>query len=249
MIIIKTKDEIDKIRHSCAIVAEILEVMNEWIVPGISTEELDRRAEELILKKGAKPAFKGYKGYPKSICASLNDVVVHGIPDRMTLKEGDIISIDVGVIKNGYFGDSARTYAVGQVDDKAKKLMRVTHEALMLSIEKASKNNKLQDISAAVQQHAEKHGFSIVRDFVGHGIGRDLHEDPPVPNFGTPGYGPKLEVGMVLAIEPMVNEGRPEVKIDKDGWTARTKDGKRSAHFEHSVAVTEEGPVILSKVA
>jgi methionyl aminopeptidase len=175
--------------------------------------------------------------------------VVHGIPNATKLRDGDIISVDIGVIREGFFGDSARTFAVGKIDSSAKQLLQVTQEALQLSIEKANKNNHLQDISAAVQRHVEKFGFSIVRDFVGHGIGRDLHEDPPIPNFGMPGYGPKLEVGMVLAIEPMVNEGKPEVKIDKDGWTARTKDGKRSAHFEHSVAITESGPVILSKVA
>jgi methionyl aminopeptidase len=249
MIILKSNDEISKIRSSCEIVAEILSAMEEWIQPGVSTEELDRMAEEMMLKRGSKPAFKGYKGYPKSICASINDVVVHGIPNATKLRDGDIISVDIGVIREGFFGDSARTFAVGKIDSSAKQLLQVTQEALQLSIEKANKNNHLQDISAAVQRHVEKFGFSIVRDFVGHGIGRDLHEDPPIPNFGMPGYGPKLEVGMVLAIEPMVNEGKPEVKIDKDGWTARTKDGKRSAHFEHSVAITESGPVILSKVA
>lgn len=248
MIILKSKDEINKIRASCTIAAEVLQSIEAMVTPGVSTDELDRFAEEMIISKGGKPAFKGYKGYPKSICTSVNDVVVHGIPNGQRLKAGDIISIDVGVYKDGFYGDSARTYPVGNIDPAAKKLLDVTRTALHKSIEKANKDSNLQDISATIQQYAEKHGFSIVRDFVGHGIGRDLHEDPPIPNFGRPGFGPKLEVGMVLAIEPMVNEGVAGVKVDKDGWTARTQDGKRSAHFEHSVAVTEQGPVILSEV-
>ncbi len=248
MIILKSAEEIERIRCCCAIVAEVLQALEEMIHPGVTTAELDAFAAELIRKRGAKAAFKGYKGYPKSTCTSVNDVVVHGIPGDETLKESDIISVDIGVYKDGFYGDSARTYAVGDIDEKAERLLAVTEAALAKAIEKIQVGNHLQDISATIQNYAEEQGFSVVRDFVGHGIGRDLHEDPPIPNFGKAGYGPSLEEGMVFAIEPMINEGKAAVKIDKDGWTARTRDGKRSAHFEHSVAVTAQGPWVLSEV-
>jgi methionyl aminopeptidase len=246
MIILKNPGEIQKIERACRIVAEVLAEVEAAIRPGVRTRDLDELAEAALTRRGARPAFKGYKGYPATLCTSINDVVVHGIPGEETLKEGDIVSVDLGVVKDGFYGDAAKTYAVGKIDKTSEMLLKTTSQALRLGIEKACPFNNLEDISWSVQEHVEGRGFSVVRDFVGHGIGRDLHEEPPVPNFGAPGRGPKLRAGMVLAIEPMVNVGGPEVRIEKDGWTARTQDGKRSAHFEHCVAVTERGPKVLS---
>ena len=239
-------------REAGRIVAEVHELMRENIAPGITTRELDRIAEELIRSRGAEPAFKGYRvggrTYPATICASIDDVVVHGIPSERELVEGQIISIDVGTFKDGYCGDGAKTYAVGEIDDEKKRLMEVTLKALEAAIDKARIGNRLGDISAAVQQIVEQNGFSVVRDMVGHGIGRKMHEDPQVHNFGTPGTGMLLKKGLVLAIEPMVNAGGYRINFKPDGWTTVTADGLPSAHFEHSVAITGNGPDILTLV-
>ncbi len=249
MIFLKSLWEIEKMRRSNAIVAEVLARLRETIKPGITTLELDRLAENLCRKKGAKPAFKGYRGYPFSLCVSINEEVVHGFPSKKrVLKEGDIVSLDFGVLYDGYYGDAAITVPVGEISERAKRLLRVTEEALYKGIEQAVVGKRLGDISSAIQRYVEAHGYSVVRQFVGHGIGRALHEDPQVPNFGKPGRGIKLKEGMVLAIEPMVNEGTYEVEILADGWTAVTKDRKLSAHFEHTVAITQNGPEILSRV-
>jgi methionyl aminopeptidase len=246
MVIIKSSREIEQLKRSNAMVAEVFEKLRGMIVPGITTKELDQVAEEYILLKGARPAFKGYRGFPATLCISINDEVVHGIPGQRRLKEGDIVSLDVGVNYIGYFGDAAITLPVGEVDPEAKRLLEITKKALYIGIEKAKAGNRLFDISYAIQSWVESHGFSVVRDFVGHGIGRDLHEEPQIPNFGTPHQGPRLEKGMVLALEPMVNEGTHEVKVLSDGWTVVTADGKRSAHFEHTIAITDDGAEILS---
>ena len=246
MIIIKSPREIEQLKKSNAIVAEVFEKLKGMVSPGITTKELDQVAEEYILSKGGHPAFKGYKGFPATLCISINEEVVHGIPGQRRLKEGDIVSLDVGVDFVGYFGDAAITFPVGEVDPEAKRLLEVTEKALSLGIEKAKAGNRLFDISNAIQSWVESHGFSVVRDFVGHGIGRDLHEEPQIPNFGSPHQGPRLEKGMVFALEPMVNEGTYEVKILSDGWTVITADGKRSAHFEHTIAITAKGAEILS---
>ncbi len=246
MIILKSPEEIQKMGECNAIVAEVLSGLQERVKPGVSTAELDRFAEELTRKRGARPAFKGYGGFPFALCASINSEVVHGFPSDGLLKEGDIVSLDYGAFYNGFYGDSAITVAVGKVSTSATKLMQVTEEALYRGIEMARAGNRLGDVSSAVQGHAESAGFSVVRDYVGHGIGKGLHEDPPVPNFGVSGRGVKLRDGMVIAIEPMVNEGTYAVKVKPDGWTVVTEDGGLSAHFEHTVAVTEDGPVILS---
>lgn len=235
-------------RASSAIVAEILEEIRVSIKPGLSTMELNRESERLCEKKGAVPAFKGYRGYPYSLCTSVNEQVVHGMPSRRLLNEGDIVSLDFGVLFDGYFGDAAITVPVGLVSSEAKFLMDVTEKALYLGIEKATCNNNLHDISFAIQDYVESKGFSVVRKFVGHGIGKSLHEEPQVPNFGKPGRGPRLKPGMVLAIEPMVNAGGSEVEILPDKWTAVTKDGSLSAHFEHCIAVRDDGVEILSKI-
>jgi methionyl aminopeptidase len=227
-------------------VAEVFERLKGMIVPGITTKELDQVAEEYILLKGARPAFKGYRGFPATLCISVNEEVVHGIPSQRRLKEGDIVSLDVGANFVGYFGDAAITLPVGEVDPKAERLLEVTEKALYIGIEKAKVGNRLFDISYAIQSWVESHGFSVVRDFVGHGIGRDLHEEPQIPNFGIPHQGPRLEKGMVFALEPMVNEGTSAVRVLSDGWTVVTIDGKRSAHFEHTIAITEDGAEILS---
>lgn len=248
MIILKSAEEIDQIRKASKIVAEVIEELALMVKPGVTTKDLDRRAEELIRKKGATPAFKGYRGYPASLCTSINEVVVHGIPSKQSLKDGDIVGVDCGAIVNGYYGDSARTFAVGTVDPESKHLMDVTRESLYRGIEKMVVGNRLHDISWAVQSHAEQAGFSVVRDFVGHGVGRSLHEEPQVPNFGTAGTGMRLSVGLVLAVEPMINAGEPGVRILEDGWTAVTTDQKRSAHFEHTIALTEKGFEILSEL-
>lgn len=249
MVILKSPEEIEKIRASDIIVANILNELRNVIKPGITTIELDRYSEELALKMGGKPAFKGYRGYPFSLCTSVNGEVVHGMPSDRALKAGDIISLDFGIYYKGYYGDSAITLPVGEVSRVSQALISTTEEALHCGIEKMRAGNRLGDISAAIQECVEAAGFSVVRDFVGHGIGRSLHEDPQIPNFGVRGRGIKLKTGMVFAIEPMVNEGTYKVKVLDDGWTVVTADGKLSAHFEHSVAITEDGPVILSKVA
>lgn len=216
--------------------------------PGISTKELDQIAEEYIVSKGAVPSFKGYGGFPASICASRNQVVVHGIPGLETLVDGDIISIDIGAILNGYHGDAAVTHPVGEISETAQQLLEVTEASLYKGIEQAVIGNRLSDVSHAVQDYVEKHDFSVVRDFCGHGIGRAMHEEPQIPNFGRPGHGPRLKAGICLAIEPMVNVGTYEVTVLEDKWTTVTNDAQLSAHFEHTVAVTEEGPLILTKI-
>lgn len=248
MIVLKSIEEIAIMRDANRIVAEVMEHLRNMIQPGISTIEMDREAEALILKKGGKPAFKGYLGYEHTLCTSINAEVVHGIPGKFTLKEGDIISIDCGVYYRGFYGDHAWTFPVGNVDEESKKLMKVARESLYEGIEKAKVGNRLYDISAAIQEHVEKEGYSVVQDYVGHGIGRKLHEEPQVPNFGEAGTGIKIRPGLVLALEPMVNMGTWEVTLLPDEWTVVTKDGKRSAHFEHSIAITEEGAEILSKI-
>jgi len=253
MILLKSPQELAIMREANRIVAEILEELCAAVRPGVTTEELDRLAEELTYKKGAKPAFKGYSprgvAYPKCLCVSVNEEVVHGIPSRRKLKPGDIVGLDFGVVYQGFFGDSARTVAVGDISEKAARLMRVTREALYAAIEQARVGNRISDIGTAVEQAAGNAGFAVVQEFAGHGIGRSLHEDPQVPNYFRRGMtNPRLQPGMVLAIEPMVNEGTPELRILEDGWTAVTADGKLSAHFEHSVAICENGPEILSEL-
>jgi methionyl aminopeptidase len=246
MIVIKSPREIEQMKRSNAIVAEVFLKLMKMIAPGIATQELDQIAEEIILSRGALPAFKGYRGFPKTVCISINEEVVHGIPNERRLKEGDIVSLDVGVNLNGYFGDAAITLPVGKVDQVAPKLLKVTERALYIGVERARIGNRLSDISHAIQTWVESQGFSVVRDFVGHGIGKSLHEEPQIPNFGSPHQGPRLEKGMVFALEPMVNEGTYEVKILSDGWTVVTADGKRSAHFEHTIAITNGEAEILS---
>jgi methionyl aminopeptidase len=247
-VFLKSPEEIAKMRHSNRIVAEILEEVKAAVQPGITTRGLDELAQSLLSRYEARPAFKGYNGYPASLCTSVNEEVVHGIPSSRALKEGDILSLDFGVVCEGYYGDAAVTLPVGKISPTAQRLLQVTEEALALAIEQARPGNRVQDISAAIQRHVESHGLSVVRDFVGHGIGRHLHEKPQVPNFGTAGRGLRLQAGMTLAIEPMVNVGGWDVRVLGDGWTAVTKDGSLSAHFEHSVAVTDNGPIILSKL-
>jgi methionyl aminopeptidase len=248
MIILKLPDEIEKLRTGNAIVAEILAGLREKVKPGVTTRELDRLSEALSRKSRVVPAFKGYHGYPFALCASVNGEVVHGMPSDRPLLSGDILSLDFGVVYKGYYGDAAITVPVGNVSAKAKRLMKVTEEGLYDAIEQARVGNRLGDVSAAVQERVEDAGFSVVRDFVGHGIGRNMHEDPQIPNYGVRGRGIQLRQGMVLAIEPMVNEGGYRVKILPDGWTVVTEDGKLSAHFEHSVVITENGPEILSRM-
>jgi len=246
VIIIRSPREIEQQKRSNATVAEVFQKLKKVVAPGITTLELDQIAEETIRSRGAIPAFKGYRGFPATVCISINEEVVHGIPSQRRLKEGDIVSLDVGTKLNGYFGDGAITLPVGEVDSEAKRLLEVTEKALYIGIEKARVGNRLFDISHAIQTWVESHGFSVVRDFVGHGIGMDLHEEPQIPNFGSPHQGPRLEKGMVFALEPMVNEGTYEVKILSDGWTVVTADGKRSAHFEHTIAITDGEAEILS---
>ena len=248
MVILKLPDEIEKLRTSNLIVAEILSELRERVRPGVTTNELDAYCEELSRKKRVKPAFKGYRGYPFALCTSVNGEVVHGMPSDRPLVSGDILSLDFGVNYQGYYGDAAITVPVGGVSAEAKRLLKATEEGLYDAIGQAQAGNRLGDVSAAVQQRVESAGFSVVRDFVGHGIGKSLHEDPQIPNYGVRGRGIELKTGMVLAIEPMVNEGSYEVRILPDGWTVVTRDGKLSAHFEHSVAITENGPDILSRL-
>jgi len=234
--------------ESGRIVAEVLEGIRKIISPGMKTKEIDEFAESFIRSKGAKPAFKGYRGYPSSVCTSINEQVVHGIPSSTKLKNGDIISLDIGVNYRGFFGDAALTLPVGTIGKEAARLVSVTEQALRAGIEQAVEGNRISDISASIQHYAESEGFSVVRTFVGHGIGRELHEEPQIPNYGRPGEGPEIRVGMTLAIEPMVNAGGWEVSILNDGWTAVTKDRKLSAHFEHTVAITKNGHEILTKI-
>jgi len=248
MVILKQPDEIDKARASNRIVAEVLSVLREKVKPGVTTRELDKIAEGVTEKRGAKPAFKGYRGYPFSLCTSVNEEVVHGMPSNRILVEGDIIGLDFGIYHQGLYGDAAITLPVGRVHEQAIRLMQVTEQSLYSAINEACDGRRLGDISAAVQDVAESAGYSIVRDFVGHGIGKSLHEDPQIPNFGKKGRGIELKQGMILAIEPMVNAGKYKVKILADGWTVITADGSLSAHFEHSVAITDNGPEILSRL-
>lgn len=248
MVILRSAAEIEKIRMSNLIVAEVLSELRDKVKPGVTTNELDHLAEELTRRRGAKPAFKGYRGFPFTLCASVNQEVVHGMPSERMLKEGDIVSLDFGVSYQGYYGDAAITVAVGQTSRDAVKLMEVTEAGLYEGIKEALAGNRLGDISAAVQACVEKAGYSVVRDFVGHGIGRSLHEEPQIPNYGVKGRGILLKSGMVFAIEPMVNMGTYRVRVLGDGWTVVTADGKLSAHFEHSVAITDNGPDILSMI-
>jgi methionyl aminopeptidase len=251
VIYIKTKKEIDLIRESCKIVAQTLHLLKSNVKPGITTLELDKIAEDYILSNNAKAAFKGYSQagsfkFPGSICASVNDAVVHGIPGQRVLNNGEIISLDVGVLKNGYYGDAAITVPVGSLSEEKQKLLEVTEKSLYLGIEEAKENNRLHDISGTIQEYVEENGFSIVTELCGHGVGKFLHEDPSVPNFGKKGTGVKLRNGMTLAIEPMVNFGKSKVHTGDDGWTVLTADGSPSAHFEHTILITDGKPEILT---
>lgn len=247
MVYLRDRQEIEAIRASARLVARTLQMLTEAVKPGMTTAELDRLAEEFIRTHGGRPAFKGYRGFPASICPAVNEEVVHGIPGERRLKDGDIIGLDVGVEMNGYFGDAAVTVPVGKVPDQAAELLRVTREALMAGVARAKAGNRVGDISHAIQTHVERHGYSVVRSLVGHGIGREMHEEPQVPNYGPPDRGPRLMAGQVIAIEPMVNVGGADVVTQPDGWTVVTKDGSLSAHFEHTVAVGGDGPEILSE--
>jgi len=247
MIQIKTAGEIERMRQAGQAVAETLEGMRDMVRPGLTTRELDRFAEDALRSRGMRPAFKGYRGFPASICASPNEVVVHGFPSDRPLEEGDILSLDLGAEFQGFYGDAALTVAVGRVSAEAHRLLRVTEEALRLGLDQARPGNRLHDISWAIQSHAEGAGYGVVREYVGHGIGRSMHEDPQVPNFGRAGSGPRLQAGMVLAIEPMINAGTAAVELLEDGWTVVTADRRLSAHFEHTVAIREEGPDILTR--
>ena len=246
MIHIRSAGEIEKISKACQIVKETLELIEDLISPGVTPMELDREAEKFIISKGAKPGFKGLYGYPATLCVSIDDEVVHGIPNERVLKDGEIISVDVGSIVDGYYGDHAKSFTVGQVEAERKKLMDVTRECLLLAIKQAVPGNRIGDISDAVQVKAESNGYGVVRELVGHGIGTKLHEEPQIPNFGKPGTGPLIKAGMCFAIEPMINMGKPEVYTKKDGWTVCTKDGLPSAHFEHTITITETGAKILT---
>lgn len=249
MIVCKSPAELERMLAASGLVADVLAELERAVQPGVTTAELDALAESLVRARGATPAFKGYHGYPATICTSVNEEVIHGIPSRRRLVAGDIVSIDLGVVLNGFYGDAATTVPVGRISPEAERLLRVTREALDRGIEQVQLGRRVSDISHAVQSHVERNGFSIVREFVGHGIGSRLHEEPQIPNYGEPGRGPRLAEGMVLAIEPMVNQGKPAVKVLSDGWTAVTRDGSLSAHFEHTVAVTAAGPVILTAPA
>ncbi len=249
MIILKSREEIEKMRAANLIVVEVMAMLAEQIAPGVTTIELDRMAEELVRTRGGVPSFVGYQGYRHTLCTSINDEVVHGIPGSRRIEAGDIVSVDCGVFLDGFHGDHAYTFYVGKnPPTEIERFLRVSEESLYQGIAQMQVGKRLFDISAAVQQHAESHGYSVVRDYVGHGIGRSLHEEPQVPNFGRAGTGMKLIPGLVLAIEPMVNMGGPDVKLLPDGWTVVTKDQSLSTHFEHSIALTEDGPYILSKL-
>jgi methionyl aminopeptidase len=249
VIVCRSQAEIDKLRRVNQLVGRILAELRQMVQPGVTTEQIDALAEQRVREAGAEPAFKGYHGYPATVCVSVNEQVVHGIPSARQLSEGDIVSIDMGARMDGFFGDSAVTVPVGRVAEDAAALLRVTEEALFHGIEAVKPGARVSDIGAAVQQHVEGHGFSVVREFVGHGIGASLHEEPQIANYGPGGRGPRLTEGMVLAIEPMVNGGKPAVKVLADGWTAVTRDGSLSAHFEHTVVVTREGCEILTLLA
>lgn len=250
MIVFKTPDEVALMAQASQVVAEVLELLKEKVAPGITTDDLDRLAEEAIRGRGAIPAFKGYRNYPKTLCASVNEQVVHGIPSKRRLKEGDIIGLDLGAVVSGFYGDSAVTVPVGTASGEARRLIQVTEESLYRGIAQAVVGNRLSDVSHAVQTHVEQAGFAVVTEFVGHGIGRQLHEEPQVPNYGRPGQGPRLQVGMVLAVEPMVNMGTGAIRILEDHWTAVTQDGCWSAHFEHTIAIQPSGPArILSQLS
>lgn len=247
MIHYKTQAEIELMRESALLVSKTLAEVAKILRPGISTLEVDKYAEQFILDNQATPSFKNYKGFPFTCCISVNDAIVHGFPTKNELKEGDVVSVDVGVFKNGYHGDSAYTFAIGEIDEQVKKLLRVTKTSLYLGIEKAITNNRVGDISFAVQDYAEKkNGYGVVRELVGHGLGKHLHEDPQVPNYGKRGSGPKMQDGLVIAIEPMINMGVKDVWYDDDGWTVRTKDGKPAAHYEHTICVRKNKADILS---
>ena len=247
-IYLKSKDEVEKLRAVNLIVSQVLDACEAACKPGVSTWDLNEIADAKLKALGATSAFLGYHGYPAVLCTSVNEVVVHGIPRKdVVLKDGDIVGVDFGCFKDGFCGDSARTIPIGKVTSEATRLMETTREALERAIQQCKPGNRLQDIGWAVQSHVEPLGYSVVRTFVGHGIGRAMHEDPPVPNYGSPGKGLRLKPGLVLAIEPMVNAGTHEVEVLADGWTAVTKDRKLSAHFEHSIAITEDGPLVLSR--
>jgi len=249
VIIIKSQAEIKKIAAACRITAEIIEKLKTFVGAGVSTADMESFADSEIRRKNALPAFKGYRGYPASVCVSINDQVVHGIPSRtVKLRNGDIVSIDLGVVLDGFYGDAAVTLPVGDISDEASRLIKTTENAFYAGMEKAVIGNRVSDISYAIQEHVESKGFSVVRAFVGHGIGRSLHEEPQVPNFGKPGHGPRLKTGMTMAVEPMVNAGGPDVRILDDGWTAVTADGSLSAHYEHTVVITGNGAEILTKI-
>ncbi|NLN07013.1 MAG: type I methionyl aminopeptidase [Firmicutes bacterium] len=246
MITIKSKRELELMRTAGRVVAEVLQILEQAIRPGITTAELDKIAERHIRKAKCQPAFLGYRGFPASICTSINEEVVHGIPSLRRLQAGDIISIDVGAVYKGYYGDAAMTFPVGKIDPEAQRLIEVTRQSLYAGIAQAIPGNRLSDISHAVQTYVEEHGFAVVRNYVGHGIGNNMHEEPQVPNFGKPGHGPRLEPGMTLAVEPMVNAGTWQVETLQDDWTVVTLDRKWSAHFEHTIAITEGAPMILT---
>ena len=249
MVYKRSENEINMISKSCQIVADTIDMLSEFVVPGVLISDLDKKAENFIISQGARPAFKGYMGFPSTLCISIEDAVVHGIPGDIELKEGQIVGIDCGAELNGYYGDHAKTFSVGKISDEKKKLMKITEESLYKGIEKAVPGNFVGDIGYAVQTHAESNGFSVVRELVGHGIGENLHEEPQVPNYGIPSQGYKLHTGMCIAIEPMINLGGKEIYTAKDGWTILTADGKASAHFEHTIAILDDGPKILSKVS
>ena len=247
MVRIRTNREVALISTSCQIVADTLNMLAEYVKPGVSILELDSKAEDFILSKDARPAFKGYMGFPATLCVSVDDEVVHGIPNDRILEEGQIVGIDCGAEKDGYFGDHAKTFSVGKIPNEKQKLLEVTHKSLMLGIQAAIPGNHVSDIGHAIQKYVEGFGYSVVRELVGHGIGTELHEEPQIPNYGQPKQGYKLREGMCIAIEPMINLGVKEVKTDSDGWTIRTVDGEASAHFEHTITITSNGPKILSQ--
>lgn len=246
MIICKSPSELERMKAANQVVAETLQALREAVRPGVTTGELDALAEATIRAAGGEPAFKGYHGFPASLCISVNEEVIHGIPSQRELNEGDIVSLDIGAVLDGFYGDSAITVPVGRVSESAARLLEVTEESLHHAIAQVKVGARISDLGHAVQTHVERHGFSVVREFVGHGIGSKLHEEPQIPNYGPAGRGPRLAEGMVLAIEPMVNMGKPAVRVLSDGWTAVTKDGQLSAHFEHTVAVTAAGPLVLT---
>ena len=247
MVRIRTKREIELIAISCQIVSDTLDMLSDHVKAGVKIIDLDKMAEEFVINCGARPAFKGYMGFPATLCVSVDDEVVHGIPNDRILKDGQIVGIDCGAEKDGYFGDHARTFSVGKITNDKQKLMDITHKSLMLGIAEASPDNFVSDIGYAIQSYVEKYGYSVVRELVGHGIGTELHEEPQIPNYGEPKQGYRLREGMCIAIEPMINLGSKEIKTDSDGWTIRTLDGQVSAHFEHTIAITSNGPKILSQ--